>query len=121
MTKDQQQSARDWRPCESGETVQISQRLTRRRWFRWIASGGLQAWLLGIPLSYVAWQSRRESDRHYGGIGCREMLMLIPAYKRDGLAGERAAQVREHLAECGDCWLMRKFRESEGEHEHVSK
>ncbi len=115
MFGNEEQPNCNWKPCEAGGIVRIASRLKRRRLLRQIASGGLQALLLAVPVSFLAWRSWRGTDRFYGGIGCREMLSLLLDYEQDGLPSQKRTQVRDHLAQCGNCWLMQQFRKSQDE------
>lgn len=110
MPQEQDQMSRDWQPCATGELAQMVRRLYRRRLFREIASRGWPALVLDIPIGYLGWRRWPRGERHYGGIGCREMISLLRAYEEDGLAAARETQVRAHLAECGNCWLMQRYR-----------
>ena len=109
----------DWQPCATGELAQMVKRLHRRRLFRQIASRGWPALVLAIPICYLGWRSWPRGERHYGGIGCREMLLLLHDFEEDSLTSKKKAQVRAHLAECDNCWLMQQYRKAQDEHTSV--
>ncbi len=93
-----------WKPCPPGTLVDLSQRMRGQRQRRHaVRLGGLMALVIAVAIGVAVPIAQRPRQYEFGGITCREVQRILPAYVAGTLPAELAQRVQQHLLECPNC------------------
>lgn len=104
----------EWKSCESGFLVSMSQRAKSARRRRLATRMSLAVAVVLVAVSLGLWTTGPRSypgENHFGGIWCHEVKGDMAAYMAGTLPDEVKSRIEAHLRECAACReMMRKMQ-----------